>query len=52
MGDDPPEWDVGLAEALLGSTVLVGITYEAPAGPRLEQFFGQVRARTGNMESS
>ncbi len=37
-----PRWDPQLAERLGGATVLVGITYDEPAGARLEQFFGTV----------
>lgn len=40
--DEPPEWDAALAGRLEGSLVLVGITYEEPGGPRLDQFFGVV----------
>lgn len=31
-----------MAEKLNGATVLVGITYNEPAGDRLEQFYGTV----------
>ena len=37
-----PAWDNAFAEKLQGATVLVGITYNEPAGERLEQFFGTV----------
>jgi len=40
--DGRPEWDCGRAEKLLGSTVLVGVTYDEPAGQRQEQFYGTV----------
>lgn len=40
--NDRPVWDTASAEKLLGSTVLVGVTYKEPAGDRLEQFFGTV----------
>jgi hypothetical protein len=42
--DGPPAWDHARAEKLLGSTVLVGLTYEEPAGQRQEQFYGTVMA--------
>lgn len=40
--DGRPEWDHAQAAKLLGSTVLVGLTFEEPAGQRQEQFFGTV----------
>jgi hypothetical protein len=40
--DGRPKWDYALAEKLQGATLLVGITYDEPAGERLEQFFGTV----------
>jgi len=40
--DDRPEWDRAFTGKLQGATVLVGITYNEPAGERLEQFFGTV----------
>ena len=42
MDEVRPEWDDKLAERLEGSVILVGITYEDPSGPRLDQFFGTV----------
>ncbi len=42
MGDDPPLWDEGFASHLDGAMMLVGITYNEPSGPRVEQFFGTV----------
>lgn len=40
--DGRSEWDHAQAEKLLGSTVLVGLTYDEPAGHRQEQFYGTV----------
>ena len=40
--DGRPEWDPAQAEKLLGSTVLVGVTYDEPTGQRQEQFYGTV----------
>jgi|GEM_PF-147421 len=40
--DNQPRWDVAQAERLHGATVLVGLTFEEPEGPQLEQFFGTV----------
>ncbi|MBB3988943.1 hypothetical protein [Croceicoccus naphthovorans] len=37
-----PAWDQAFAKELCGATVIVGITYEEPAGDRLEQMFGTV----------
>jgi hypothetical protein len=39
---DRPEWDERRAEALLGATVLVGVTRMLPRGPEHEQVFGEV----------
>lgn len=39
-----PAWDHDQAERLHGSTVLVGLTYNEPAGMRQEQIFGTVMA--------
>jgi len=41
-GDGRPEWDYAQAQKLLGTTVLVGLNYDEPAGQRQEQFFGTV----------
>jgi len=41
---DRPAWDQSVADRLDGSVVLVGVTYNEPDGPRLEQFFGTVIA--------
>ena len=40
--DGRPDWDHVLAGKLLGSTVLVGLTFDDPAGQRQEQFYGTV----------
>lgn len=40
--ESPPAWDQAGADKLVGATVLVGITYDEPAGERLSQFFGTV----------
>ena len=40
--DSRPVWDYARAENLQGATVLVGLTFDEPTGPRLEQFFGTV----------
>ena len=40
--DDRPAWDQVEAEKLKGATVLVGITFNEPAGQRMEQFYGIV----------
>jgi hypothetical protein len=40
--DGRPAWDDAWAAQLEGATVLVGITFNEPAGQRLEQFFGTV----------
>jgi hypothetical protein len=40
--DGRPDWDQAFAERLAGATVLVGITYDDPAGRRFEQFYGTV----------
>jgi hypothetical protein len=41
--DESPEWDEELAEALVGCTVLVGLTHRAPGEEdRLEQMHGVV----------
>lgn len=45
-----PAWDQAAANKFVGSTVLVGITYDEPEGERLSQFFGtvmSVNAREG-----
>lgn len=39
---DRPAWEHARAENLIGATVLVGLTFNEPAGQRLEQFFGTV----------
>ena len=44
MEAERPAWDEVFAAELVGSLVLVGITYEDPAGPRQEQFYGVVEA--------
>lgn len=43
-----PQWDHARAEKLLGSTVLVGLTFEEPSGPRQEQFYGTVMSASPN----
>lgn len=46
-GNEPPaDWDQKLADELVGSLVLVGITYRAPSGEdiRSEQFAAYVRS--------
>ena len=40
--DDRPAWDEAQADRLKGATVLVGLTFNEPAGPRQVQFFGTV----------
>lgn len=40
--DRRPDWSHARAKNLMGSTVLVGLTYDEPAGERLEQFYGTV----------
>jgi hypothetical protein len=40
--DDRPAWEHARAEKLVGATVLVGLTFNEPAGQRLEQFYGTV----------
>ena len=35
-------WDEEFAQALIGKTVLVGLTWADPAGDRLEQMHGEV----------
>ena len=40
--ENRPPWDQAQAERLHGATVLVGLTFNEPAGPRQEQFFGTV----------
>jgi len=40
--DSQPAWDHKKAAELSGSTVLVGLTFNEPTGPRLEQFYGTV----------
>ena len=40
--DGRPEWSHARAEKLIGSTVLVGLIYDEPAGERLNQFYGTV----------
>jgi hypothetical protein len=42
MDNERPRWDKNFAAQLDGAVVLVGITYNGPSGPRLEQFFGTV----------
>jgi len=42
--DDRPAWEHARAEKLIGATVLVGLTFNEPAGQRLEQFYGTVMA--------
>lgn len=42
MNSNRPQWDQAFAQQLAGAVVLVGITYNEPAGARLEQFFGTV----------
>jgi hypothetical protein len=39
---DEPAWDDRRAASLDGALVLVGITVDAPEGPRLSQFYGTV----------
>jgi hypothetical protein len=40
--DGRPVWEHAKAEKLKGATVLVGLTFNEPAGQRLEQFHGTV----------
>lgn len=40
--ENQPAWDDALAATMIGATVLVGMTYEEPAGVRQEQFVGTV----------
>ncbi|MGV8997138.1 MAG: hypothetical protein ACOH12_09360 [Parvibaculaceae bacterium] len=42
MDNGKPEWDETLANKLLGSVVLVGITRDNAAGESHEQFYGTV----------
>jgi hypothetical protein len=42
MINDRHRWDKRIADRLEGAVVLVGMTYNEPSGPRLEQFFGTV----------
>jgi hypothetical protein len=44
MEDDRTEWDQSVADSLDGAVILVGMTYDEPGGPRVEQFFGTVVA--------
>ena len=44
MDDSRPIWDEGFARELVGSQVIVGMTYNDPDGPRQEQFYGSVIA--------
>jgi|SRR6476661_6201771 len=39
---DEETWDEGRARAMIGKTMLVGLTYLEPDGSRIEQFHGQV----------
>jgi hypothetical protein len=42
--EDNPAWDQAFAGSLVGATVLVGLTFNEPAGERQEQFFGVVES--------
>lgn len=39
---DEETWDEERAHAMLGKTILVGLTYLDPGGDRVEQFHGEV----------
>ena len=40
--DEEPAWDEAAAASLIGSIVLLGLTYVRPEGDRHEQMFGRV----------
>ena len=46
MSDDQPDWDSAMAEALVGSLVLIGITFVGDDGADQEQMFGTVTDAT------
>lgn len=46
--DGRPEWQPRKAEKLLGTTVIVGLTYDEPGGTRQEQFYGTVMSADPN----
>jgi hypothetical protein len=48
MSEDKPQWDAALAERLEGAKVVIGITYNEAAGPRLEQVFGTILSADEN----
>ena len=40
--DDRPEWDQTIAEAMIGTVVLIGVTHIHPKGDTHEQMYGVI----------
>lgn len=47
-GDGRPAWDHARAEELIGSTVVVRLTYNEPSGPQVQQFHGTIMSACPN----